>query len=115
VVSLVFLKNECPLHLQVALVMLARREEAVPAGLTDPFMPVQRRGNRSNKARFVLVAAAVTALVVAAALLAGSVKSDSGFASLSQTSQYDDERVVEKFDELTHKVRFHYRSKRVLI
>jgi hypothetical protein len=105
------LKGICPLHDDRLLVMLARRDEPVPAGLTDPFMPVQRRGSRSNKARFVLVAAAVTALVVAAALLAGSVKSDSGFAFLSQTSQYDDEKVVEKFDELTHKVHFHHRSK----
>jgi hypothetical protein len=68
--------------------MSARRDEAVPLGLTDSFTPVQRRGNRSNKARFVLAAAAVTALVVAAVLLAGTVKSDASVVSLSQTSQY---------------------------
>jgi hypothetical protein len=81
---------------------LARRDEAVPVGL---FSPVLQRGNRSNKARLILAATTVAALVVAAVLLAGSVQSDSGFFSLSQTSQYDDERVVEKFDDLTHKVR----------
>ena len=84
--------------------MLARRDEAVPMG---SFSPVLQRGHRSNKARLILAATTVTALVVAAVLLAGSVKSDSGFFSLSQTSQYDDERVVEKFDDLTHKVRGH--------
>ena len=68
--------------------MLARRDEAVPLGLTDSFTPVQHRGNRSKKARFVLAAAAVTALVVAAVLLAGTVKSDASVVSLSQTSQY---------------------------
>jgi hypothetical protein len=87
--------------------MLARRDEVQPLGLMDSFTPVQQRGNRSNRARFFLVAAAVTSLVVAVALLATSVKSDPGFATLTSTSQYDDERVVEKFDELTHKVRFH--------
>ncbi len=89
----------------VAGVMLARRDEAVPVGV---FSPVLQRGNRSNKARLILAATTVTALVVAAVLLAGAARaSDSGFVSLSQTSQYDDERVVEKFDDLTHKVRGH--------
>ncbi len=88
--------------------MLARRDEIVPVGLTDSFTPVHKRGSRSNKARFFLAATSITALVVAAILVAGSVKSDSGFVALSQSSQYDDERVVEKFDDLTHKVRGHH-------
>ena len=86
--------------------MLARRDEAVPVGLIDSFMPVQKRSNRSNKARFFLAATTIIALVVATVLVAGSVKSESGSVALSQSSQYDDERVIDKFDELTHKVRY---------
>jgi hypothetical protein len=95
------------------LAMLARRDETVPVGLIDSFTPVQKRGNRSNKAR-LLLAATTVALVVAAVLVAGSAKSDSGFLALSQSSQYDDETVVEKFDELTHKVRLSKRISRQL-
>jgi hypothetical protein len=92
--------------------MLARRDEAVPLG---SFSPVLQRGNQSNKARLILAATTVTALLVAVVLLTGSVKSDSGFFSLSQTSQYDDEKVVEKFDDLTHKVRGHRVASAILL
>jgi hypothetical protein len=84
--------------------MLARMDESIPVGLIGSFTPVQQRSNRSNKARFFLVTTAVASLVVCAVLLAGSMKSRLGSVALAQSSKYNDELVVEKFDDLTHKV-----------
>ena len=71
----------------------------------DSYEVVNRHSPNQQKRRLASMAAlSLAALVIAAVLLAGSLRSGSRVA-LAQNSQYGDEMVVEKFDELTHKVR----------
>ena len=71
----------------------------------DSYEVVNRHSPNQQRRRLASMAAlSVAALIVAAVLFAGSMRSGSRVA-LAQNSQYGDEMVVEKFDELTHKVR----------